>query len=138
MVGAAATSMTLSPATLLAYLAGIAWTIGYDTIYAHQDREDDALIGVKSTARLFGAQTKLAVAGFYAATIVLLGLSGLVGSMGNLFWLGLCAPTAHLAWQTIALRQNDADNCLMIFRSNRTTGGLIFLTFVWGRIDLGL
>jgi 4-hydroxybenzoate polyprenyltransferase len=136
MVGAAATSMTLSLATVLAYLAGIAWTIGYDTIYAHQDREDDALIGVKSTARLFGSRTRAAIAGFYAATIVLLGLSGLAGSASGLFWLGLCAPTAHLAWQTIALRANDPDNCLMIFRSNRMTGGLIFLTFILGRIDM--
>src|SRR6202035_4158437 len=114
-------------ATALALYAGsIAWVIGYDTIYAHQDAEDDALIGIKSTARLFGARTHLALVLFYSAAVVLIGAAlGLAGSQ----WaagIGLAAFAGHLAWQIGRLKINDPALCLRIFKSNRDAGLLLF------------
>ena len=126
LVGFAAARDRLSPEAVALYLAGIAWTIGYDTIYAHQDRDDDALIGVKSTARLFGPRTREALVIFYAACIGLLGLVGLWGDLHGGYWVGLLAVTSHLTWQIIAFNHDDAALCLHIFRANRLTGGLIF------------
>ncbi len=136
LVGTSAVTASLEWSAILVYLAGIAWTIGYDTIYAHQDREDDALIGVKSTARLFGESTRPALIFFYAVSMGLIAWGGKAAGMGLGFWIGLCAPCAHLVWQIIALRPDDADNCLMVFRSNRLTGALVFMSLVMGRIDM--
>jgi 4-hydroxybenzoate polyprenyltransferase len=109
------------PAFVL-YAGSIAWVIGYDTIYAHQDREDDALIGLKSTALLFGARTAPILAGFYAAAVVLIGLAGLLAGGGLIFVLGLLAFAAHLAWQVMHLDVNDPAHCLRQFKSNRDAG----------------
>jgi 4-hydroxybenzoate polyprenyltransferase len=117
------------PAYLL-YAGSIAWVIGYDTIYAHQDREDDALIGIKSTALLFGARTKPALAAFYTVAVVLLGLAGLTAGAGPVFALGLAAFAAHLAWQVARLDIADPVNCLMIFKSNRDAGLILFAALV--------
>src|SRR6266702_3457092 len=84
---------------LLLYAGSIAWVIGYDTVYAHQDREDDALIGIKSTALLFGERTKPMLALFYGLASGLIGLAGDLAGAGMLFWIGLAAFAAHLAWQ---------------------------------------
>jgi 4-hydroxybenzoate polyprenyltransferase len=114
-------------ATALALYAGsIAWVIGYDTIYAHQDAEDDALIGIKSTALLFGARTQQALMVFYGLAVVLIGVAlGLAGSR----WpaaIGLAAFAGHLVWQIRRLEIGDPALCLRIFKSNRDAGLLLF------------
>ncbi|MDP2410419.1 MAG: 4-hydroxybenzoate octaprenyltransferase [Pseudolabrys sp.] len=113
------------PAFIL-YAGAISWVIGYDTIYAHQDREDDALIGVKSTARLFGERTAPMLAGFYAGAVVLIGLAGLLAGGGWIFLIGLAAFAAHLAWQVRRLNIHDPAHCLMLFKSNRDAGLILF------------
>jgi 4-hydroxybenzoate polyprenyltransferase len=115
---------------LVLYAGAIAWVIGYDTIYAHQDREDDALIGLKSTAILFGARTRPMLAAFYAAAVVLIGIAGFAAGGGAIFALGLVAFAAHLAWQTLRLDIDDPDLCLMLFKSNRDAGLILFAGFV--------
>ncbi|MDJ0637420.1 MAG: 4-hydroxybenzoate octaprenyltransferase [Paracoccaceae bacterium] len=124
----AATGRLEWPAVLL-YLAGIAWTLFYDTIYAHQDKEDDALIGVKSTARLFGEDTPKWLKWFLIATVTLLAaglILALVETANPLqLVVSLCGVWAlgwHLAWQLRQLNTDDAEVCLKIFRSNRDAG----------------
>jgi 4-hydroxybenzoate polyprenyltransferase len=111
---------------LFLYAGSIAWVIGYDTIYAHQDTEDDALIGVKSTARLFGAQTHRALIVFYSLAVVLIGVSLALSGVGPAGWLGLVAFAAHLSWQIARLDIGDPARCLRIFQSNRDAGLLLF------------
>ncbi len=113
------------PAGLL-YAGSIAWVIGYDTIYAHQDREDDALIGIKSTALLFGARTKPMLAACYAIAVGLLGLAGVSAGAGLVFALGLALFAAHLAGQIARLDIDDPVSCLVVFKSNRDAGLLLF------------
>jgi 4-hydroxybenzoate polyprenyltransferase len=126
LLGWAAHAGGLGWAPLLLYAGGIAWTLFYDTIYAHQDREDDALIGVKSTARLFGTRTKAWLAGFLVASAGLAvaaclaaGLSGLALAAGL---AGVAGFALHLAWQLRRLDIDDPEGCLVIFRSNRDAG----------------
>ena len=124
----AATGRLDWPAVLL-YLAGIAWTLFYDTIYAHQDAEDDALIGVKSTARLFGTDTARWLKWFLVLSVLLM-TAGLILALGpavNVLALvvalgGAWAFGWHLAWQLRLLDIDNPDRCLMLFRSNRTAG----------------
>ncbi len=122
----AAHAKTLGWPAILAYCAGICWTLFYDTIYAHQDRDDDALIGVKSTARLFGEKTSAWLVRFGAGSVILLtgavlatGASGLALGIAITGVLGFAA---HLVWQLRVLDINDADRCLALFRANRDTG----------------
>src|SRR5882757_2118732 len=118
-----------APAFLL-YAGSIAWVIHYDTIYAHQDREDDALVGLKSTALLFGSHTKPMLALFSAAAVVLIGAAGYAAHAGVVFALGLLAFAAHLAWQIIRIEIDDPESCLRIFRSNRDAGLIFFAALV--------
>jgi 4-hydroxybenzoate polyprenyltransferase len=111
---------------LVLYAGSIAWVIGYDTIYAHQDAEDDALIGVKSTARLFGAHTHQALIVFYALAVVLIGVALKLAGAGYPAWIGLAAFAAHLVWQIRRLKIGDPALCLRIFKSNRDAGLLLF------------
>jgi 4-hydroxybenzoate polyprenyltransferase len=111
---------------LLLYAGAIAWVIGYDTIYAHQDREDDALIGIKSTALLFGERTKPVLALFYAIAVVLIAAAGVTAGAGAIFGFGLLAFAAHLAWQVFRLDIGDPDLCLAIFKSDRDAGLILF------------
>ena len=131
LLGWAAHTGNLAPAPVLAYLGGIAWTVFYDTIYAHQDAEDDALIGVKSTARLFGRDTARWLAGFGIASVLLLVLAVLAtGAQGLalvLALLGVAGFAAHLAWQLLRFDMTDSAGCLRLFRSNRDAGLLIAL-----------
>jgi len=117
---------TLDWLTFVLYAGSISWVIGYDTIYAHQDREDDALIGIKSTALLFGVHTAPMLASFYAGAVVLIGIAGLMAGGGFIFVLGLIAFAAHLAWQVLRLDIHDADHCLKQFKSNRDAGLILF------------
>jgi len=118
-----------APAYLL-YAGSIAWVIGYDTVYAHQDREDDVLIGVKSTARLFGERTKPMLALFYALAVILIAAAGHAAGGGPVFWLGLAAFAAHLGWQIARLDIADPDNCLAVFKSDRDAGLILFAGMV--------
>jgi 4-hydroxybenzoate polyprenyltransferase len=116
----------LDPPALVLYAGSIAWVIGYDTIYAHQDRDDDALIGIKSTALLFGPRTKPMLAVFYGLAVVLIGVAGALAGASLVFALGLLAFAAHLAWQIARLDIADPDRCLMLFKSNRDAGLILF------------
>ena len=126
LMGWAAAFGRLDAPALLLYAGSIAWVIGYDTIYAHQDRDDDALIGIKSTALLFGARTKPMLALFYSIAVVLIGAAGLRAGAGLAFALGLLAFAAHLAWQVVRLDIADPDRCLALFRSDRDAGLILF------------
>jgi len=113
------------PAVVL-YAGSISWVIGYDTIYAHQDREDDALAGLKSTALLFGERTKPMLAAFFAAAVVLIGIAGFGVGARIAFALGLATFAAHLAWQVVRLDIGDPALCLRLFQSNRDAGLILF------------
>ena len=117
------------PAAIL-YGGAIAWTIGYDTIYAHQDRDDDALLGLKSTALKFGRATKAWLAGFYALAWVGITLAGVLSGAEIVFLLGMGAAGAHLLWQVTTLDIDDPENCLKRFRSNRDFGAIVFAAIV--------
>jgi 4-hydroxybenzoate polyprenyltransferase len=111
---------------LLLYAAGFFWTLGYDTIYAHQDKEDDALIGVRSTARLFGDKSRPWVGGFYAACLCFLALAGAAAGAGPAYYLALAAGAGHMAFQLRRWDMQDASDSLKRFRSSRDFGLVIF------------
>jgi 4-hydroxybenzoate polyprenyltransferase len=114
-------------ATALALYAGsICWVIAYDTLYAHQDTEDDALIGVKSTALLFGERTRQAMMLFYGLAVLLIGVSMLLAAARWPAWLGLVAFAAHLTWQITRIDISNSALCLRLFKSNRDAGLLLF------------
>jgi len=130
LMGWAAAFGRLDAAALVLYAGSICWVIGYDTIYAHQDREDDALIGVKSTALLFGEKTKPMLAGFYTLAVVLIACAGyLVGGRAP-FAIGLAGFAAHLVWQVRRLDIADPAVCLTVFKSNRDAGLILFAGLV--------
>jgi 4-hydroxybenzoate polyprenyltransferase len=126
LMGWAAAFGRLDAPALVLYAGAIAWVIGYDTIYAHQDREDDALIGIKSTALLFGDRTRPMLALFYGLAAALIGVSGALAGAGLLFWLGLVAFAAHLCWQIVRIDIRDPALCLALFKSNRDAGLVLF------------
>jgi 4-hydroxybenzoate polyprenyltransferase len=111
---------------LVLYAGSIAWVIGYDTIYAHQDAEDDALIGIKSTALLFGTRTRPALMVFYGLAVLLIGVALALAGAGWMAWLGLAAFAVHLVSQIETLDIGDPKLCLRIFKSNRNAGLLLF------------
>jgi 4-hydroxybenzoate polyprenyltransferase len=111
---------------LVLYAGSISWVIAYDTIYAHQDAEDDALIGIKSTARLFGARTHRALIVFYGLAVVLIGAALVLAGARWSAWIGLAAFAGHLVWQIKRLDISDPVLCLRIFKSNRDAGLLLF------------
>ncbi len=104
------------------YVAAVLWDLGFDTIYAHQDREDDALAGVKSTARLFGERTRPFLGNCYAGALAALAAAGWLAGLGGWFWPALILPAALLAWQVAALDIHDPAGCLRLFRRNREAG----------------
>ena len=106
------------PAIVL-YAGAVAWTIGYDTIYAHQDREDDDLIGLKSTALRFGRATKPWLIALYSLAWLAITTAGLMANAGTAFLIGMLVAAAQLTWQVATLDIDNADNCLSRFRSNR-------------------
>jgi len=126
LIGWAAVLGGLNAAPLVLYAGAIAWTIGYDTIYAHQDREDDELIGMKSTALRFGSATKTWLGGFYAVAWSAMVVAGLLSGAGPVFIAGMGLAGAQLAWQVVTLDIDDAENCLRRFRSNRDFGLTVF------------
>lgn len=126
LVGWTAVTGSLSVTPLLLYAGGVAWTIGYDTIYAHQDKEDDLMLGLKSTAIRFGRNTRLWLAGLFALTIVLWTAAAVMAGAGVPLLTALAIIAAHFTWQVRTLDITDADNCLERFRANRTVGVILF------------
>ncbi len=120
----------LHPAPLLLYAGGVLWTIGYDTIYALQDREDDALIGIRSTARLFGDRVRLFVGLFYGGAVLLFAAALWAAEAGWFAWLGLLFAAAQLAWQVQALKPGDSGRNLAVFKSNAAFGAVLFAWLV--------
>ena len=133
-LGYAAAAGRIDGAWAALYGAAILWDLGFDTIYAHQDREDDALAGVKSTARLFGARTRPFLAACYAAALALLALAGWLGGLGPWFYPALVLPAALLGYQVMALNIDDPAGCLRLFRLNRETGLAVALALLVGRL----
>ena len=134
LLGWAAATGGLGLAALALYAAGVAWTLGYDTVYALQDKEDDALIGVRSTALLLGARARLGIAAFYGSATAMLALAGALASLGWPFYAVLAAAAVQFGWQTETLDGEDAANCLYRFRSNKWLGWLVFIAIVAGQL----
>jgi 4-hydroxybenzoate polyprenyltransferase len=130
LMGWAAVFGRLDWAPVLLYAGAVLWTIGYDTIYAHQDREDDALVGVRSTARLFGARTRPLLALFYAGATILFGGAMFFVGTGIVAYVALAIGAAHLGWQVATLDIDDPDRCLRLFKSNRDYGWILFAGLV--------
>ena len=130
LLGFAAQTGRLDVGDAMLYAGLIFWTLGYDTIYAHQDKDDDALIGVKSTALLLGAQSRGWILGFYAIAFTLILAAGYTEHTGWAFTLVMLLAAAQLMWQIQSLDTENPDTCLRVFRSNREAGALIALAFL--------
>ncbi len=130
LVGWTAVVGSLEAPALTLYVAAIVWTIGYDTIYALQDVEDDALIGVKSTARLFGRRTRLIVGLLYIATLLLWALAGWEAGAGWIYYLGLVPVAGLLAWQILTLHPKEPASALVRFRANHWVGLILTLAML--------
>lgn len=126
-----------APAVLL-WLGGVFWTLGYDTIYALQDIEDDAMVGVKSSARRLASAVRSGVAAFYVVAIVFAALTGMVAGLGLLFWVGLAAYAAHLAVQVVRLKREEGALALKLFKSNREAGFILLAALALGSLDPNL
>jgi 4-hydroxybenzoate polyprenyltransferase len=133
-LGYAAGAGRLDGAAAALYLAAIAWVIGYDTVYAHQDREDDALVGMGSTAILWGERSALFVAACYATAVAALALSGWLAGLAWGFFVALILPALLLARQVARLDIHDPARCLALFKANREVGLLIALAILLGRL----
>jgi 4-hydroxybenzoate polyprenyltransferase len=132
LIGWTAVTGTLARPSLLLYLGGVFWTIGYDTIYAHQDKDDDVRIGIKSSAIALGEQTRPWLFVFYGIALVAWAAAGRTAGLGAMFWVGLAAAAAQLAWQAVRVATEDPADCLSKFRSNRAVGWLILGGIVAG------
>lgn len=134
LMGGCAVTGAISFSNILAYIAGIFWTLGYDTIYAHQDKRDDAEAGIKSTALLFGDQSLRWVALFYAMAIGLLALAGLADGLGKAYKWGLLAAACFAAVQLALWRPDNPANCLIRFKSNRDFGLIVLAAIILGKL----
>ena len=134
LLGWAAVKGELSAPAFVLYGAGIFWTLGYDTIYAHQDKEDDVLIGVKSTALKFGDGTKPWLVGFYSITVILLAATGLLANLAWPFYSGLTLAALHLAWQIKSVDIANSKNCLRRFKSNRDFGLILLAGIIAAQV----
>ena len=133
LMGWSAVTGGLAPAAFALYPGSIFWVVGYDTIYALQDSEDDAIIGIKSTARKFGRdRVKLAVSLLYGAAITLFTLAGWLAETGILYYAGLAVLAAHLIWQVTHLDIDNVADCLKTFRSNHMAGAILFAATLTG------
>ncbi len=130
LMGWSAVNDVVSLSAILLYVGGICWTLGYDTIYAHQDKEDDMRVGIKSTALHFGENSKNYVTMFYSAALLLFALAFISGGAGVLSVVMLLTGGAQLLWQTRHWDMNDAQSSLEIFRSNRDFGMLVLIAAI--------
>ena len=126
LMGWASVFRSIDDPALLLFAGSVCWVFAYDTIYAHQDREDDAIVGVRSTALLFGQSSWLALALCYTATVILFAMAFLAADSGVLAWVGLVAFALHLHRQVRRLDIDDPALCLAIFKSNRDAGLILF------------
>lgn len=136
LMGYGAIAGTLSPAALALYGASFCWTLGYDTIYAHQDKEDDALIGVKSLALRLGARTRPWLFAFYGAAIALMAVAGHLAGLRWFYFVGLGGALGQLMWQAARVDIDDPADCLAKFKSNRTFGLILLAALAAGQIGL--
>ena len=134
LLGWVAVTGQMEAAPLLLYAAGILWTLGYDTIYAHQDKDDDQLIGVKSTALRLGANTVPALAVFYAGAVVLMAAAGFAAQLSWPFYGLLLLSAGQLVWQVKSLHMDDAADCLAKFKSNRLFGWGLLAAIIAGKV----
>ena len=134
LMGYAAVADGLAAPSLVLYAAGILWTLGYDTIYAHQDKEDDALIGVKSSALRLGDRTRPALYIFYIGAALLIAVAGWLAALAWPFYLLLAAALAQLLWQAADVKLDDPGDCLEKFKSNRLAGWLVLAGIVTGHL----
>jgi len=134
LMGWAAASGGLALPAITLYIGGIFWTLHYDTIYAHQDKEDDVLIGVKSTALRLGTKTKPFLVFFAAAALLLILYAGWMVALGPFFYAGLAIAAIHAAWQIATLDTENSANCLERFKSNQLFGFIIFMAIVAGHV----
>ena len=134
LLGWSAVHGSLNAPAIVLYFAGIFWTLGYDTIYAHQDKEDDLLIGVKSTAIKFGTATLKWLFGFYGATAALLILAGVLAELHWAYYAVLAIGIAHLLWQAIKVDIDDAKDCLTKFKTNRDFGFIVLAAILAGQL----
>ncbi|MBX3529158.1 MAG: 4-hydroxybenzoate octaprenyltransferase [Rhizobiaceae bacterium] len=134
LMGWAAHFGSLELAPVLLFFGSILWVIGYDTIYAHQDKEDDALVGVRSTARLFGARTKEALIVLYCGALLFMAVAFANAAVPMPALAGLLAAGAHLWRQVSVLDIDNPDQCLRLFKSNSVVGWLIFLGLLGGGV----
>jgi 4-hydroxybenzoate polyprenyltransferase len=132
LLGWAAATDSLAWPPLLLYVGGIFWTLGYDTIYAHQDKEDDARIGVKSSALALGDRSRPWLFVFYAAAAALWAAAGSTAGLAIAFWIGLATAALQFAWQAAQVDTENPADCLTKFRSNRAVGWLLFAGIVAG------
>jgi 4-hydroxybenzoate polyprenyltransferase len=132
LLGFAAQANGLTTSALCLYAGGVFWTLGYDTIYALQDLEDDALAGVKSSARRLGGAVRIGVGVFYALSVTLALAAGVVAGLSNLFLVLITAYGLHLARQVRDLRAEDPEGALRLFRSNRDAGLILFAAIALG------
>ena len=132
LLGWTAVTAALAWPAVLLYLGGVLWTIGYDTIYAHQDKEDDLRIGVKSSAIALGSRTRPWLFGFYIVALLLWAAAGFAAGLGLLFWAGLAGSALHLAWQAAQVAIDDPADCLAKFRANRAVGWLMLGGIITG------
>lgn len=128
----------LTVAAILLYVGGVFWTLGYDTIYALQDIEDDAMVGVKSSARRLGKGVKGGVGAFYGLAVLSAAAAGAVAGLGAVFYVGLVAYAAHLAWQVRTLKPEDGALALKLFKSNREAGLILLAALALGALTFAL
>lgn len=134
LMGWAATHETLAFPAFALYGAGIFWTLGYDTLYAHQDKRDDALIGIKSLALKLGDRSRPVIGLFYVLFFVFLIIAGFSASMGPQFYVLLFVAQLHAVWQLVTWRMDDPMNCLQRFRANRDLGLIVLVALLAGRL----
>lgn len=132
LMGWAVVHESLAWPAIFLYWGGIFWTLGYDTIYALQDKDDDALIGVKSTALLFKETSRKWVAGFYAVAAVFFLVAGQAAGKGAFYYFIIVALAAQFAWQLSVLRPESASSCLRVFKTNTYAGWILFLGLIAG------
>ena len=132
LLGWAAATGSLAAAPVVLYAAGILWTVGYDTVYGHQDREDDVLIGVKSASRALGVRTRPWLIGLYTLSLTCLAAAGALAGLNWAYHGLLAGAVAHMVWQIRNIDIHNPARCLKVFRSNRDFGAIVFIAAVAG------
>ncbi|HAJ90225.1 MAG TPA: 4-hydroxybenzoate octaprenyltransferase [Rhodospirillaceae bacterium] len=135
LIGAAAVTGTVPLTAVLLYVGGFFWTMGYDTIYAHQDIVDDGIVGIKSTARKFGDHSRSYIAGFYILFVLSVYLTGMMSQAAFGFYIFWAAASLHFLWQVYDWKIADPQDCLRKFRSNRNVGFLVLAAYFFGYVS---